>query len=85
MSMLREMLALGKHGLTERNEEPILLNTVLYIRVFCLHMCLCTSRVSTNQKSVSHALKLKLPCVCWEWKPGPLQEQPVLLIVEPSL
>ena len=27
----------------------------------------------------------ELPCGCWELKPGPLEEQPVLLAAEPSL
>ena len=37
------------------------------------YMCVC-ERVSDSQK-------LK----CWELNPGPLEEQPVLLAVEPSL
>ena len=27
----------------------------------------------------------ELPCGCWESNPGPLEEQPVFLTVEPSL
>lgn len=27
----------------------------------------------------------ELPCRCWELNPGPLKEQPVLSIAEPSL
>lgn len=27
----------------------------------------------------------ELPCGCWELKPGPLEEQPLLLTTEPSL
>lgn len=27
----------------------------------------------------------KLPCVCWELKPGPLEEHPVLVTAKSSL
>lgn len=30
-------------------------------------------------------LVIKLPCGCWEHKPGPLEEQQVFLTAEPSL
>ena len=50
--------------------------------VVCLHVCLC---------EVSDSLELELQAVVschvgdWELNPGPWQEQPVLIITEPSL
>ena len=53
---------------------------------------MCTMRVPDTrggQKRVLGLLGLEfdwceLPCGCWELNPGPLEEEPVLLIPEPS-
>lgn len=69
-------------------------NTIFYLWVFCLHVCLCAScmpRAWRNQKRASDPLERKsltvveCPHGCLEWNPGSLKEQPVLLICEPSL
>jgi hypothetical protein len=50
--------------------------------VFCLHICLCES-YGTSGTGVTDSCVLS--CGCWELNSGPLEEQPVLFTVKPSL
>ena len=55
---------------------------VLCVLLFYLHTCLCEGvRSAAGRVTVSYAL----PCECWELNPGPREEQPVLLTIDPSL
>lgn len=51
----------------------------------------CVSGACGGQKWVSGALELELqtacepPCGCWDFNPGPLEKQPVLLAAKSSL
>lgn len=57
----------------------------LCVQVFCLHACLsatcmqCQGRPEEGVGSSGTAVTdgCKMPCGCWQWKPGLLQEQPV--------
>lgn len=63
--------------------------------MFCSHVCLCTMYVPGacgGWKMASGPLELEMwtdGCEqsgeCWELNPGPPQEQPALLNVQPSL
>jgi hypothetical protein len=50
--------------------------------VFRLHVCLCEGVRSPGTGVID---RFKLPCVCWELNPGPLEEQDMLLTIEPSV
>jgi hypothetical protein len=50
--------------------------------MFCLPVCLCEG-VGSAGMGVTDSCEL--PCGCWELNPCLLEEQPVLLITEPSL
>lgn len=61
-----------------------------FIWVFCLHVCLCTVDVPSacrgHQTSWNCTHRgCELPCRYWERNPDSLEEQPELLITEPSL
>ena len=56
-----------------------------------MHVCAHTCRshwkpeegIGSSENGVTDSCEL--PCGCWESNPGPLEEQPVLFTVEPSL
>ena len=50
--------------------------------VFCLHMCLCEGARSSWTRVTNSC---ELPYGCWELNLGPLEEQPVLFLIELSL
>lgn len=63
----------------------------LFLWVFCLHVCMCTSCAHKDQKRVSFSLELGLrtdscqpPCVCWASSLGPPHKQHVPLSAELS-
>lgn len=73
-----------------------LLAFILYVLVFCLPVCLCTTCMHDargGQKRASNSLGLgcgitnvcKLPFGPWELTPGSLEEQPVRLSAKPTL
>jgi hypothetical protein len=49
--------------------------------VFCLHVCL---REGVGSPGTGVTDSCELPSGCWELNLGPLGEQPVLLVTEPS-
>ena len=60
---------------------------ILCVRVFCLHVCLCTTRASSawgSQKSVGFPWNnCEVLNRYWELNLGPLQEQQLILTAEP--
>jgi hypothetical protein len=50
--------------------------------MLCLHVCLCEGVRSLGTRVTDSC---ELPCGCWEFNPGPLEEQSVVLTAEPSL
>jgi hypothetical protein len=80
--------AMTEMDLTER---LFLFLILLWVRAFCLHVCLCTvcmPDAHENQKRASDALELVLQMVvrhhgCWGLNLHPLKEQPVLLTTKP--
>lgn len=48
----------------------------------CMYLCVPCSRLVSHKTGVTESCGL--PCGGWESKPGALEEQPVLLTVEPS-
>jgi hypothetical protein len=59
----------------------------IYLSILCtlvvvLPVCLCED-VRFPETELKDSCKL--PCLCWELNPGPLEEQPLLLTTEPSL
>ena len=69
---------------------PLLFWIIWYVWAFCLHACLCITSTSDAywSEDASGPLELELqtqsPYRCWELNPGPLEEQPLFLTVEPS-
>ena len=55
---------------------------ILCALVFCLHICLCEGVGSPGSRVTGSC---ELPCGCWEWNLGLVEERPVLLTAEPSL
>lgn len=55
---------------------------ILCALVFCLYVCLCESDGSPGTGVIN---SYDQPCRCWELNAGLVEEQPVLLITEPSL
>ena len=67
-----------------------LFNFILCVFVFCIHVCLCITYMQYPKEGIRSPETgvtdhCELPCVCLESNLRPLQEQPVLLITEPSL
>jgi hypothetical protein len=50
--------------------------------VFCLHLGLYEGIRSPGTRVIDNC---ELPCGCWKLTLGPLEEQPVLLTIEPSV
>lgn len=62
---------------------------ILYVWVFYLHVCLCTTYmpcILRGQKRTLNPLKPELQtCGCWDSNVGPLEEQALLSIIQMSL
>ena len=58
------------------------MHTFLCALILCLNVFLCEGARYPGTGVIDNC---KLPCGYWELNLGPLEEQPVLLTVEPSL
>ena len=62
-------------------------NLLYYFRCRDVSMHVCMQRPEEGIRSLGTGVTdgCELPCGCWEWNPGPLQEQQLYLIPKPSL
>lgn len=57
------------------------------LSVYFLASCMClipTARRGITSMRTGYAVGSDTPCVCWESTAGPLEEQPVFFITDPS-
>ena len=77
----------GREGERERGKERLTFSFLITYYFICVDwcfawVCLCEG-VGCPGTGVTN--RCELSCRCWELNRGPLEEQPVLLTIEPSL